>query len=205
MRGILVVAILFATAPALADDSAPSPDQHKGQFLASVRMAEGIRGIATFDNKLYCGKSDPNAAYGHAPVCTARTPLALDLELGYGISRSVDLTLALGIGLERDFGPMPTSEGPRPFQIAPGARIFFSEAKYTKLFIQPELVIDLTGYKNATGGDLGTNLGARGLEGLWIDLHRAYGVYFFVSQTLEVTQWFQFGLDAGIGIQGRYP
>lgn len=205
MRGIFAMAIVLASAPALADDSSPGPDQHHKQLEVSLRMAEGIRAIATFDSKLYCGKTDMSAAYGHAPVCTVRTPLALDLELGYGVTRSVDLTLSMKLGLERDFGPAPSVEGPRPFQLAPGARLFFSEANHTKLFIQPELVIDFTGFKNATGGDLGTDLGARGIEGLWIDLHRAYGVYFFVSQTLELARWFQFELDAGVGIQGRYP
>ncbi len=205
MRILLVVAILCAAPSARADDSLPGPDQHKGQLGVSLRLGTGIRGIATFDSMLYCGKQDSTAAYGHAPVCTARSPLALDLELGYGVTSAIDLLVEMKLGLERDFGPMPNSDGPRPFQVAPGARFFFSEAKRTKLFIQPEIVFDFTGYKNASGGDLGTDVGVRGLEGFWIDLHRAYGVYFWAGQTVEFTKWLSFELDAGIGFQGRYP
>jgi len=205
MRVLLVVAILAAAPAARGDDSLPGPEQHKGQLGVSLRLGTGIRGIAPFDSKEYCGKSDSTAAYGNAPVCTARSPLALDLELGYGVTSAIDLLVELKLGLERDFGPTPNADGPRVVQLAPGARFFFSEAKRTKLFIQPELVLDFTGYKNDTGGDLGTNIGARSLEGFWIDLHRAYGLYFWAGQTIEVTKWFSFELDAGIGFQGRYP
>ena len=72
-------------------------------------------------------------------------PLALDLEGSYGVSQRIELVLELRIGLERDFGTTPSESGPRPFHVAPGARFYFSEAKRTKLFVQPELVFDFAG------------------------------------------------------------
>jgi hypothetical protein len=190
MRALLV--LLAISTPAWADDGEPAATFHKGQFGASARFGLGARGIATYDNTVYCGKTDPMAEHGRASVCTGRTPLALDLEAAYGVAQSIELTLELRIGLERDFGENPGEEGPRAFHVAPGARFFFSEAKHTKLFVQPEIV-------------LGRDFGVRGIEGFWIDLHKTYGLYFFVAETLEFSRWMSASFEAGIGFQGRYP
>ena len=109
------------------------------------------------------------------------------------------------LGLERDFGPSPSAEGPRPFFLAPGARFFFSEAKRTKLFVQPEIVFDFTGYNDATGASRGYDIGGRGLEGVWVDLHRSYGMYLYVGETLEMARWIDAAFEVGAGFQGRYP
>ena len=45
----------------------------------------------------------------------------------------------------------------------------------------------------------------RGLEGLWIDLHRTYGMYLFVGETIEVSHWLDAGFEVGAGFQARYP
>lgn len=181
------------------DDAGPAATFHKGQFGASARFGLGVRGIATYDSDVYCGTTDPEAKFGFAPVCTGRMPLALDLEASYGVAQSIELVLELRIGLESDFGTSPNESGPRPFHIAPGARFFFSEAKRTKLFVQPELLLDFAGYER------GNDFGARGIEGVWIDLHRAYGVYFYVAETLGFSRWLSASFEAGIGFQGRYP
>jgi hypothetical protein len=197
MRAILV--FLALTTPVWADDSEPPITFHKGQLGVSARFGLGVRGIATYDNMIYCGTTDTMAAYGYASVCTGRTPLALDLELAYGLTGSIEAILELRLGLERDFGTAPNTDGPRPFHLSPGARFFFSEAKRTKLFVQPQLVFD---FANHQGGN---DFGVRGLEGLWIDLHRSYGLYFFIGETLEFSRWLSAAFEAGIGFQGRYP
>ncbi|HSD88561.1 MAG TPA: hypothetical protein VLB44_13630 [Kofleriaceae bacterium] len=185
---------------ASADDgSEPPVTFHKGQLGISARFGLGARGILTYDNTVYCGKSDPQAAHGFASVCTGRTPLALDLEAAYGVTKSIELTLELRLGLERDFGTVPGVDGPRPFYLAPGARFFFSESGHTKLFVQPEAVIDLAGY------DRGNDFGLKGIEGFWIDLHRTYGIYLFVGETLEFKRWLSASFEGGLGFQGRYP
>ena len=194
MRVFLVLAALTSTV--WADEPATS---HKGQFGVSARFGLGVRGIATYENTVFCGKEDLQAEHGFASVCTGRTPLSLDLELGYGIAQSIELTLEMRIGLERDFGATPQIAGPRPFHLAPGARFFFSEAARTKLFVQPELVFDLADYAR------GNDFGLRGIQGFWIDLHRTYGLYFFIGETLEFSRYLSAAFDAGIGFQGRYP
>jgi hypothetical protein len=172
---------------------------HKNQVGFSARMGLGARGIATYDTFVYCGALDSTTKSGYAPVCTGRTPLSLDLEASYGVSPAIELTLEMRIGFEQDFGSAPGMSGPRPFQLAPGARFFFSEAKAAKLFVQPEVVFDLAGYSR------GHDFGVRGLEGFWIDLHRSYGIYFFVSETAEFARWLGAEFEGGFGFQFRYP
>jgi len=57
------------------------------------------------------------------------------------------------------------------------------------------------GYNQAPGADFGV----RSLEGVWIDLHKTYGIYFFIGETLEVKRWLSGEFEGGIGFQGRYP
>src|SRR5206468_11839513 len=151
--------------------------QHRHQLGISARFDLGVRGIATYNNMIYCGTTDTSAAYGYASVCTGRRPLSFDLEVAYGVATTIELLTGLRIGIERDFGSSPSAEGPRALELTPGARFFFSEAKRIKLFIQPELVFDFAGYRDGSGKDLGKDFGVRGMEGVWIDLHHTYGFY----------------------------
>src|SRR5437868_3386395 len=136
---LLIVAIVVSATPAWADDTVNPVTFHKGQIGFSARFGIGARGILTYDSMNYCGKEDPQAKYGHASVCTGLAPLAIELEGSYGVAKSVELTLEVGIGIQRDFGVDQSTPGPRPFFLAPGARFFFSEAARSKLFVQPEL------------------------------------------------------------------
>ncbi len=200
MRRIALVVVLSAS-PALADDSIPAT--HKGQFGLSARLEVGVRGIATY-NSDYCGVSDSTAKSGNAPVCTGRSPFALDLEPSYAVARAVELTLNFHIGLEKDFGPTPITEGPRVFRLEPGARFYFSEAGHSKLFVQPSLVLDFTNYLKQTGQAYGTDFGVRAMEGYMLDLHRSFSAYAFVGETAEISRWLYAELEFGIGVQGRY-
>ena len=193
MRAILVV-LLFAS-PAWAEDTEASLTGHKGQFGLSARMAVGVRAIATYDRTVFCGAEVEDR------VCTGRAPMSLDLEASYGFTSSIEATLELRIGIESDFGSAPGAEGPRPFSISPGARFFFSDTKKAKLFVQPALVFDFADYAQRGGNDFGV----RGIEGLWIDLHRSYGLYFYVAETIEFSRWLSGGFEVGAGFQGRYP
>ncbi|HSK03574.1 MAG TPA: hypothetical protein VK932_20120, partial [Kofleriaceae bacterium] len=106
VAGALVAGALVGPAGIAAAEAPARPADlsHKGQLEASVRLALGLRGIVTYDNNVYCGDTDPQAAFGFASVCTGRAPLGLDLELGYGVAHRVDLLVELRIGLESDFG-----------------------------------------------------------------------------------------------------
>lgn len=198
----LVLGVLLLASPALADDRIP--DGHQGQFGLSARFGLGVRGIATY-NSDYCGTTDTTAKNGNAPVCTGRSPVFLELEPSYGVAKSIELTLGVHLALEKDFGAAPGLDGPHPFRLEPGARFFFSEAGHSKLFVQPSLVLDFSGYDKAGGGSYGTDFGVGAKEGYWLDLHRAFGFYVFVGETVEFARWLDADLSFGIGIQGRYP
>lgn len=184
----------------------PADFSHKGQLQLSARFALGLRTIVTYDNAAYCGDTDPQGEFGFASVCTGRAPLGLDLELGYGVGRRVDLLLELRLGLERDFGATPAgSGGPRMLHLSPGVRVFFSESSRAKLFATAQLVVDFAGYQEAGGAGRGNDFGVRSLSGLWVDLAREYGFYVFVGETASFARWMRFELEGGIGISGRYP
>lgn len=201
MRALVAAVCLI---PTIAS-AEPRDYSHHEQFQLSARLAFGLRGIATYDDD-FCGDTDSSRPSGFAKVCTGRSPIAIDFELGYGIKRAIDLILELRIGIEQDFGPTAASdEGPRPFHLSPGARFFFSESGRSKLFTTAQLVIDVAGYENAAGESLGTDIGVRNMSGLWIDLDRSYGFYVFVGETATFSRWLRFELEAGVGFQGRYP
>src|SRR5687767_2039399 len=176
MRAFLVMFVAGSLAgPVWAQEPDTEITSHQKQFGLSARMGVGVRAIATYEKTTFCGTELEDR------VCTGRAPLALDLEAAYGVARSIELVLELRIGIESDFGSTPGGDGPRPFHISPGARFFFSEAKRTKLFVQPQLLFDFANYNQASGNDFGV----RGIEGVWIDLHRSYGIYFYVAETIE--------------------
>jgi len=220
MRASLVAsALLVSAGPAAAEAPSGAPAgggpgagseraaadlSHKGQLEGSVRLGLGMRAIATYDNMDYCGDTDPQGQFGFASVCTGRAPFSLDLELGYGVARRVDLFAELRVGLESDFGASPTTGGPRMLHLSPGARFFFSEGSRSKLFTTAQIVFDFAGYEDAGGAGRGTDFGIRNLSGLWFDLARAYGVYVYVGETATFARWMRFELEGGIGVQGRY-
>lgn len=199
---LAMLVLLLASPVASGDDDFPTT--HNGELGISARVGLGVRGIATY-NSDYCGVLDASAKNGNAPVCSARSPLFLDLEPSYGVGQTVELTLGFHIGLESDFGSTPASSGPHAFRLEPGVRLFLSESGHSKLFVQPSLLLDFTNYEKPAGGSFGNDIGVRVNQGYWVDLHRAVGLYFFVSESVEFARWIYADLDAGIGIQGRYP
>jgi hypothetical protein len=225
----LVAGFVAAPAVAVADDDEPAPDptasatlapasttvapapaaarstDHAGQFGFSGRVSIGLRGIATYDDTDYCGKRSPDTSTGFSPACIGRAPMSLDLEASYGFGRHRELLVEFRVGLERDFGRVPDTDGPRVHFVAPGVRFFFNEAKTSKLFTQVQLVVDFSSYKDPSGEDRGADYGFRNLNGLWFDLHHAYGFYVYIGETLTLQRWIMGSLEAGIGFQGRYP
>jgi hypothetical protein len=219
MRGLALVLVAAWAGGAAADDGAepklipaktaakPADHlgmSHKGQIEASLRLALGLRALVPYNDE-FCGQTDTDASNGQAAVCTGRAPFSVDFELGYGAGRKVDLVLEVRVGLESDFGARAGDpSGTHIFHLSPGGRFFFSDSGKAKLFTTAQAVLDFSGYKDAAGGGLGTDVGLRNLNGLWFDLDRAYGFYAFVGETATFARWLRFELEGGIGIQGRY-
>lgn len=175
-------------------------------FELTVRTAIGMRAIVSYEKTDYCGATDNSTSTGNAPVCSGRAPFSFDIELGYGIARRVEIFGELRLGLETDFHqtPQDTDPGPRMLHFSPGARFFFSDSKSSKLFTTAQLVFDFAGYKDAAGDDRGNDFGVRNMTGLWFDLEKAYGFYFYLGETATFSRWMRFELELGVGFQGRY-
>ncbi len=178
---------------------------HKGQLQVSLRLGVGMRAIIAYDDADYCGETDSMNG-GNAAVCTGRVPFSFDLELGYGIARKIDLIAEIRVGIEEDFTATVTGagDGPRMFHLSPGLRFFFSDSKTLKLFTTAQLVFDFAGYKDAGGQDRGADFGVRNLNGLWLDLDRAYGFYAYVGETATFGRWLLTQLEAGVGVSARF-
>src|SRR5262245_17119677 len=117
MRAVVACAVSLPLI-ASADDKAADLS-HDKQVELSARIALGLRGIATYDENVYCGETDSSQSTGLARVCTGRAPVAIAFEFGYGIRRAIDLIAELRIGIEQDFGSTPASDdGVRPLHFS---------------------------------------------------------------------------------------
>jgi hypothetical protein len=131
----------------------------------------------------------------------------LGVELAYGVHKRIDVLFELDLGLESDFSPTAVSskDGPHPVKMSLGARRFFSEGEHSKLFATGQVVLDLSGYDDAAGSGRGNDFGLRNLNGFWYDIQREYGAYVYFGETATFARWFDFEVELGVGIQGRYP
>ncbi|MBP9088214.1 MAG: hypothetical protein KBG15_18980 [Kofleriaceae bacterium] len=208
--------ISVANPTATAPPAAPAPPpallmphdlSHQGQFGLSLRTAATFRWLTPYDGADFCGERSADTASGNSPVCLGRAPLSLDFEFSYGATSKADAILELRLGVERDFAPAGNAgtAGPRIFHLAPGVRYYYSEGKTSKLFTTAQLVLDLTGYKDATGQDRGVDFGVRSINGLWFDLRRSLSAYVFVGGTLTAVRWLRVDVEGGVGVQFRYP
>lgn len=179
---------------------------HYKQFAFGLQIPIGMRLIKPWNADDYCGKRGEDGAI-NAAVCVARTPQTFDFELAYGVKRNLEVLLELRVGLERDFAATATDTdgGPRLFHFAPGVKFYFSDAGVSKLFSTAQLAFDFTGYDDASGDGRGVDFMIRNVNGLQFDFHPSYGLYVFVGEELGFRRWLAFGIEAGIGIQGRYP
>lgn len=197
-------AMTTTTAGAPAETAAETTS-HKHQVGLSVRLADGYRAIATYNSNVYCGETDSSSSSGYAAVCSGRSPATVAVEADYGVARSIELAFAIEFGLEHDFGAEPAATGPVPVRLEPGAKFYFSDAGRSKLFVEPQLVFDLSSYKDANGTSRGTDFGVGALEGFQFDFSRHFGAYLFVHETIGVAHWLSGDFGGGIGIQARYP
>ena len=202
MRRLVIVCMLLSV-PAWADDDGTSYS-HKRQVGLSLRSGIGVAATVPYKSTVFCGATDTTMS-GNAAVCTERAPLALALEASYGVASTVELTLAFQFGLEHDFGPAPGMQGPIPLRLAPGARFYFSETDRSKLFVQPQIVVDFSDYKDPNGASRGTDFAVGALEGYMLDFNRHVGAYIYLGETIGFVRWLSGDFEAGLGIQARYP
>jgi hypothetical protein len=191
-------------APPTLATAQPKPDDplalnHGGQIGVTARVATGMRFISTYDAGTVCDTAGDRA-------CFAREPVTLELELAYGIDKHIDLLAEFALGLESDFAStaQPTG-GPHIVRLSPGFRFFFAQDHHTRAFATVQAVFDFSDYKNSAGASLGNDFGVRNVNAYMYDFNRSFGAYLFAGETLMFDRWFDLELEAGLGVQLRYP
>lgn len=185
--------------PAVADVLAGRAGfSHKGQVGVHLQGGIGYRGLFPYDGE-YCGQLKDDG--GNKANCVSRRPFVLDLGVGYGVTRSLELFAELRVGLESDFGVRPGQDGPRAVVLSPGIKVYIAEVGATQFFSTLQLPIDFTDYEQIDKNDFGV----RNINGLQLDLHKTFGVFLFFGETVTWRRWLGFEVEAGFGAQVRFP
>jgi hypothetical protein len=199
---------VLAAAPARADDTEATGGttisyKHKGQFGLYSQVGAGYRALFPYNKNDFCGKSNSDGSA--KSVCTGFTPLWIELGASYGITNSLEAIIDFRFGLGADFKPETVSESaPHVFVIAPGIKFYVNDVGSIKWFSTLQLAIDRTDY-STSGVATATDIGLRNVNGILVDLHRTFGIYGHFGETIGFVRWLRFEMDAGIGMQVRFP
>jgi hypothetical protein len=171
---------------------------HKNQIGVSGQIGIGYRVLFRYENTDFCGTDGKS-------VCTNTTPPFAEVGLSFGLSSTVELMTDVRLGLGDDFVPEGSAgPAPRALVISPGLKFYVDDQGSLKFFTSLQLALDLTDW-SADGIADGLDVGVRNVNGLLLDLHRTFGVYLFVGETVGVIRWLRFEMDGGIGMQARFP
>jgi hypothetical protein len=192
-----------APAPIVATTTTPKRDDpdalnHAGQIGVTARVSTGMRFISTYNASTSCDANGGRA-------CFAREPTALELELAYGLDKHIDLLAEFDLGLEQDFSSAPQIAGPHIVRLSPGFRVFFAQDHHLRGFATVQAVFDFSDYKDSGGMSLGNDFGVRSIDAFVYDINRSVGVYIYAGETFMFDRWFDLELEAGLGVQLRYP
>ncbi len=86
----------------------------------------------------------------------------------------------------------------------PANLFVFDDEGAAQLFSTLQAVIDVTDFAQA-GGASGTDLGVHNVNGVVFAVGRHLGLYAHVGETLGFVRWLRFELEAGVGVEGRFP
>jgi hypothetical protein len=209
---LLVPTLAHAADGADGDDGDDGADaettlfSHKGQVGVHAQLGSGYRVLFPY-NEEYCGQTDSDGSA--KSVCTGRSPFFLDVGLSYGINDAVELIGEARLGLERDFAGVLGTDGPRPISFAAGVRLYVDAEGRFKFFSSLEGVIETTDYAESTQSGSaavdGSDYGIRNVNGIMFDFHRTFGLYAHFGETITFASWLRFELNAGLGVQVRFP
>jgi hypothetical protein len=173
---------------------APPRLDHKGQTGLSLLPGLGYRVIVPYQENKSCGDSSRDDS---KRVCTNKVPLFMDLQFSFGVSSRIDLLMDLRFGLVED-----ALNHARVFALAPGIRVWLDQDVNLKFFTTLQAVYDRGDYGGTVPDD---DFGLRNANGLMYDVIRNVGFFFQFGETLGFRRWFRMELDAGLGVQVRFP
>lgn len=182
-----------------ADEDADEPAfSHKGQVGLHFQGVMGYRSIVTYDEE-FCG--DLKDGGGNRTTCYGRSPFGFDVGLGYGVLSMLEVMLEMRLGVEHDIGTRPNMDGPRMFALAPGVKAYLGRIGEMAFFSTLQLPIDFTSFDQVDKNDFGV----RNVNGLQLDLHRTFGIYVLFGEEVSWRRWLRFEIEAGLGLQARFP
>lgn len=173
---------------------------HRYQVGISLMPGVGYRIVVPYQEDQDCLDSSGKPKR----VCTARTPFFLEGQVSFGLTERLDLIVDVRFGLERDNpGGAVTGGAEPPFALAPGLRFWLDQDVAVKFFATVQGVYDYT--RQLTPKVHNSDFGFRNANGLMWDPIRNLGIYVQFAETIGFRRWFRIELDAGLGVQVRFP
>ena len=205
MKLTAVIAVICASAGTASAQVADAGDQaapvvgHKQQFGVGLQVGTGFRGIVTYDEE-YCGELNDDGT--NRSTCLGRSPITLGIVGSYGITDGLEVILEVGVGLESDFGiAANVGGGPTLVALSPGFKAYFAEIGAAQIFSTIQFVVDFADYDQVPGNDYAV----RNINGFQFDFHRTFGGYIYFGESVGWNRWLSFSVEAGLGIQARFP
>jgi hypothetical protein len=166
---------------------------HRHQTGISLMPGVGYRIIVPYKENVDCfDRSDASKR-----VCTNGVPFFLDLQLSFGVTERLDLIADLRFGVVKDISSS------RQFAVAPGVRVWLDPDINLKFYTTAQALYDGTDYP--PGSVPSSDFGLRNANGLMYDMIRNVGFYFQFGESIGFRRWFRIELDAGLGVQVRFP
>ncbi len=163
---------------------------HRDQFGLAIMPGSGYRIIAPYKDNIPCGQLNTR-------VCAGRIPLFLDAQASFGFAAHWDVIVDLRFGIEADFSQS------HQFAVAPGVRYWVDADQPAKFFATIQGIYDLNPQHEPGIKDY--DLGVRNANGFMFEVMRNLGFYLQFGETLGLVRWLRFEVDAGIGVQARFP
>ena len=123
----------------------------------------------------------------------------LDLDLGFGVSNSIEVSFSGRFGLADE-----EAAHAAPVSLGLGVRAYGSPESTVKPFFGPRLILDLTSSPDRPEWK-SVDIGLRAEVGLQVDFLRYLGAYGQLGLTLSFLRALMFVPDVSIGVQVRLP
>lgn len=172
----------------------PAAPNHARQFGLSLLPGSGYRIIVPYKEEVMCGDRSGNAS---RHVCTHAVPFFLEVQPSFGIFARLDFIADLRFSLQRE----PGTHDSHGFAFAPGFRFWLDQDVALKFFTTAQVVYDYVDRIAVSSSDFAL----RNANGLMYDPIRNLGIYVQLGWTMGLVRWFRMELDAGLGVQVRYP
>jgi hypothetical protein len=185
-----------APAPALAAQRPPELD-HRHQVALALMPGLGYRIVVPYAENKTCFD---DTRVDSKRVCAGGVPFFMDLQLAVGVSHRLDLMVDLRFGIAKENNAPNVG---RQFALAPGIRYWLDPDVQLKFFTTLQVVYDSTKQSQIDISD--TDYGIRNANGLMYDPIRNVGFYVQFGETIGFKRWFRIEVDAGAGVQVRFP